>query len=207
MHCVLCEQPIYIYPDDVMRVPVIDPFDSPYADELMSLMGKDIHAACWIKHTLWPEVACLAIKQHMADFPKDKMLLKGKFAAVWIRHLKENYPSAGVGYCFLPRSIYVFDNLFGEDCTGGYIGSNAEDILDMLDAIQQVNLPLEREYLHDSSLRRNVVVHISPSQVNGRFLLQVMHGARIRVKAFIQLEDIVLMQHYSQLCNTHHMEP
>lgn len=206
MQCVLCEQPINIYPDGVMRVPAVDPFDSQYTDELMWLMGKDMHAACWAKHPLWPEVAGLAVKQHMADFPRDKMLLQGTYAATWIRHLKENYPSAGVGCCFLPRSIYVFENLFGEDCTGGYIGSSAEDVLDILDALQQASLPLDGEYQYSSSLRRNVVVRISPSRVNNRFLLCVIHGARIRVKAFVQLEDMVLMQHYFQLCNTHQME-
>lgn len=207
MHCALCEQSIDILPDDLMRVPVIDIFESLYADQLMSLMGQDMHAACWEKHPLWPEFAGLAVKQHIADFPRDQILLQGRFAAAWIRPLKENYPSAGVGCCFLPRSIYVFDNLFGEDCKGGFIGGSAEDVMDILDALQQVNMPLQREYVHTSSLRKNVIVWISPSQINNRFLLRVVHGDKIRIKAFIQQEDIVLMQDYFQLCNTDQMAP
>ncbi|MDN6886177.1 hypothetical protein QMO14_21540 [Variovorax sp. CAN2819] len=139
LRCRICNEEINSILD-FNHVPIVDPYASVYKEELISLVGAPVHLGCWANHALWPEVARLAVAD-TRDAYKSGQVLKnnGEYTGAWLRFPKGS--PIGVGTMVLPRSAYIYNDMFAENVKGGYIAGSAEDITQIAKFLE--SLPLE----------------------------------------------------------------
>lgn len=133
--CRICEREIVEF-GQLNRVPIIDPYASKYSNDLASLVGAPVHIDCWAQHSLWREVARLAMTDFRLMFRDGRTLLDSDYAGAWIK--RAGGPSYAIGALFLPRSAYVYANMLGDDVKGGFASGSANDVLTLVKFICEV---------------------------------------------------------------------
>lgn len=191
--CQLCDNPIGSL-EQLMQIPVVDPFSTALPEDVAKVVGKIAHATCWANHSLWPLITRSAIDDLRRDFADGEELYSANLAASWVKFPRG--ASLGVGTIFLPRSAYFFDDLLGVGVKGGAISAEALDVRNVLDFIRSVSntgATYSQEFFHNEYGLSKIVW--SPSGASDRFLLNVSSasGDSCRLMSCISWDDVLLL--------------
>lgn len=188
--CAICGKQIHSL-EDLMKVPVIDPYDSARAEELMGLVGMAVHSSCWSKSDLWKEVARLAVNGLRYEFSGGDELISGEYAGVWKKSPLGSVK--GVGTLFLPRSSSLYDNLFGIDSRGGMISAGSDDIVQIVELLKSMRFSGDASGENSFVLKDGLDVRVTSSSAGGRFFLLASRAGDGVLRAYIEPGDIDLL--------------